>query len=56
MSQDRVVCFEPVSVDCRNEITCFGCVLVNKIVENEFDDFWVQSVSCDFRVMGSLSC
>ena len=57
-SQDCLILFEPISVDCRNEITRFGCVFVNTIVENEFDGFRVRSVSCYFRVMGvrSVSC
>ena len=47
-----------ISVDCHNEIMCFGCVFINTIVENEFDGFGVQSVSCEFFVMGvqSVSC
>ena len=32
-SQDRLICFEPVSVDCCNVITCFDCIFVNTIVE-----------------------
>ena len=31
--RDRLVCFEHISVDCHNEITCFNCVFFNTIVE-----------------------
>ena len=31
--QDHLVSFDPVLVDCRNEIMCFGCVFVNTVVE-----------------------
>ena len=57
-SQDCLIRFKPVPVNCCNEITCFGCVFVNTMVENEFDGFGVQRVSCDFRfmVVRSVSC
>ena len=38
-SQYCLVRFEPVSVDCCNEITCFGCVFVNSIVEVNLTSF-----------------
>ena len=31
-----LVCFDPVSVDYRDEITCFCCVFVNAIIEMSF--------------------
>ena len=37
-SLDRLVAFEIVLVDRRNEIMCFGCVFFNTIVK-KIDDF-----------------
>ena len=54
-SQDHLICFKSVLVDCCNGITCFDCIFVNAIVENEFDGFGVRSVSCDFCVTEVLS-